>query len=113
MDNPDLIVYFDRDSNDFSDKEIEKLNRVAEIILQNPKTEVTIHGYSDSTSNSDYNLLVAESRGNAVKVYLIGKGIPPKRLTVVNHGSENFKSIHPETENNLLNSRVEIEIHAF
>jgi outer membrane protein OmpA-like peptidoglycan-associated protein len=113
MESPDLIICFDQDSNDLSDKEIEKLNRVAEIILQNPQAEVIIHGYSDATSNPDYNILVAESRGNAVRVYLIGKGIPPKSLTVVNHGSDHFKANHPKAQSTLLSSRVEIEINAF
>lgn len=113
LESPDLIIYFDQDSNDLSDNEIEKLNRVADIILQNPQAAVTIHGYSDATSNPDYNILVAESRGNTVRVYLIGKGIPPKSLTVVNHGFDHFEANHPSAQSNLLSSRVEIGINAF
>jgi outer membrane protein OmpA-like peptidoglycan-associated protein len=111
--SPDRIIFFDQDSNEFAELELEKLSRVAEIILQNPQAEVTIHGYSDATNNPDYNALVAESRGNAVKVYLIGKGVPSKSLTVVNHGSDSSKANHPGVKSNPLRSRVEIEINAF
>jgi outer membrane protein OmpA-like peptidoglycan-associated protein len=110
---PDFVIYFDPDSNDISDREIEKLNRIAEIVLLNPKTSATIHGYCDLSADPDYNVLVAESRGHAVKAYLIGKGIPSKNLSVVNHGSDHVQVKPPQAQSDLRNSRVEIEIKTF
>ena len=36
-----MIIYFEQDSNELSEKAIEKLDRIFEITLDNPNSELT------------------------------------------------------------------------
>ena len=54
--------------------------------------------------------MISEIRANAVKSYLIGKGIPPSRMTAVGHGSKKFIASNESAAGRQLNRRVEIEL---
>ena len=108
----DLIftIFFKQNSNDLSEKAVEKLDQVFEILIKNPNTEIKLNGYSDSIGASSYNEMISEIRANAVKSYLIGKGIAPSRVTTFGHGSKKFIASNKSAEGRQLNRRVEIEI---
>jgi len=108
----DLIftIFFKQNSNDLSEKAVEKLDQVFEILIKNPNTEIKLNGYSDSIGASSYNEMISEIRANAVKSYLIGKGIAPFRVTTFGHGSKKFIASNKSAEGRQLNRRVEIEI---
>jgi outer membrane protein OmpA-like peptidoglycan-associated protein len=108
----DHIIYFDHETNELSQKAMEKLDRVAEIILNNPEIEITLNGYSDSTGSPSYNKMISESRANVVKVYLIGKGLKPSKITIRARGAENFVGSNETEEGRRLNRRVEIEFNS-
>lgn len=105
-----FIIYFSQNSNNLSQKAMEKLDRVADIILKNPNAEITLNGYSDSTGASSYNEMISEIRANAVKLYLVGKGASPHKITVLGHGSQKFLATNKTKEGRQLNRRVEIEL---
>jgi len=104
-----LIIYFSSNSNDLSEEAIEKLDRVAEILLKNPNTEITINGYPDSTGTASFNKMVSEGRANSVKTYLIGKGANPSKMKIVGHATQKFLSNNKTEEGRRLNRRVEID----
>ncbi len=105
-----FIIFFKQNSNDLSEDAIKKLEQVFEILIMNPNTEITLNGYSDSIGAASYNEMISEIRANAVKSYLIGKGIAPFRMTAVGHGSQKFIASNKSAEGRQLNRRVEIEI---
>jgi outer membrane protein OmpA-like peptidoglycan-associated protein len=105
-----FMIFFQQNSNDLSEKAVEKLDQVFEILVKNPNTEILLNGYSDSIGVASYNEMISEIRANAVKSYLIGKGIAPFRMTTVGHGSKKFLASNKSTEGRQLNRRVEIEI---
>jgi outer membrane protein OmpA-like peptidoglycan-associated protein len=105
-----FIIFFKQNSNDLSEDAIKKLDQVFEILLKNPNTEITLNGYSDSIGAASYNEMISEIRANAVKSYLIGKGITPLRMTAVGHGSQKFLASNKSAEGRQLNRRVEIEL---
>jgi peptidoglycan-associated lipoprotein len=47
-----------------------------------------IEGYADSKGTSEYNLSLAERRGEAVRDFLSNRGIDPKRMNVISYGRE-------------------------
>ena len=106
--NENLTIYFNSNSNELSEKAIGKLDRVAEIFIKNPKAEITLNGYSDSTGTASFNKMVSESRANSVKTYLIGKGVNPSKMKIVSHGAQKFLSNNKTEEGRRLNRRVEI-----
>ena len=105
-----FIIFFEQNSNDLSEKALEKLNRIFEILVKNPSTEIILNGFSDSIGAASYNEMISEIRANAVKSYLIGKGIAPGRMTAFGHGSQKFISSNRSPEGRQLNRRVEIEL---
>ena len=105
-----FIIFFNHDSNEISEKAMEKLNRVAQIIFKNPKAEVMLKGYTDSFGEPYYNKIVSENRANAVKVYLIGNGVEPSKIKAIGYGAQNFLASNKTKEGRLFNRRVEIEL---
>lgn len=105
------LIFFNHNSNELSEKAMKKLDRVAEIILKNPKAEVILKGYTDSIGEPSYNKIVSESRTNVVKVYLIGDGVEPSKIIAIGYGAQNFLASNKTKEGRLFNRRVEIELN--
>jgi outer membrane protein OmpA-like peptidoglycan-associated protein len=55
-----LIIYFGPNSKQLSDKAKEKLNRVVEVIRNNPSVDIILNGYNDSYGDKHYNEMIAE-----------------------------------------------------
>jgi peptidoglycan-associated lipoprotein len=47
-----------------------------------------IEGHADEQGTREYNVALGERRANAVRDYLVGKGVPMSRLRVVSYGKE-------------------------
>ncbi len=105
-----FMIFFEQNSNNLSEKAIEKLDRVFEILIKNPNTEITLNGYSDSTGSASYNEMISEIRANAVKSYLVGKGVEPSRILAFGHGSQKTIASNRTADGRRLNRRVEIEL---
>jgi outer membrane protein OmpA-like peptidoglycan-associated protein len=106
-----FVIFFEQNSNELSQKAMEKLDRVFEILKQNSEAAITINGYSDSLGSIAYNNMISEIRANAVKSYLIAKGVAPARMTAFGHGSQKFIGSNQTEQGRRLNRRVEIELN--
>ncbi|MFA6179668.1 MAG: OmpA family protein [Candidatus Methylopumilus sp.] len=63
------------------------LDGVAEKINANPEIEVVmVTGHTDMLGSDKYNQKLSERRANAVKDYLVSKGVDPKRLNAIGKG---------------------------
>jgi len=63
------------------------LDGVAEKINANPEIEVVmVTGHTDKLGSDKYNQKLSERRANAVKDYLVSKGVDPKRLSAIGKG---------------------------
>jgi outer membrane protein OmpA-like peptidoglycan-associated protein len=105
-----FMIFFEQNSNDLSEKAIEKLDRIFEILIKDPNAEITLNGYSDSTGSASYNEMISEIRANAVKSYLVGKGVESSRILAFGHGSQKTIASNRTADGRRLNRRVEIEL---
>ncbi len=67
-------------------------------------------GHADSTGNSDYNQKLSVKRAEAVKAYLISKGIEKNRVYTEGKGSTQPVADNKTKENRAKNRRVVVEV---
>ena len=67
-----------------------KLDDIVSFLNNNPTVErITITGYTDRIGSATYNQKLSQRRANAVKDYLVGKGVVASRLEAVGKGKDN------------------------
>lgn len=75
----------------------------------NPKIEVEISGHTDSRGSNSSNQVLSENRANAVKEWLVTKGIESSRITTVGYGEDKPMVPNDSPENMLKNRRIEFK----
>jgi outer membrane protein OmpA-like peptidoglycan-associated protein len=86
------------------------LNQIADVMVKYPETLMIVNGHTDSQGSEQSNLTLSERRANAVKNYLIGRGIEPARITAIGHGESVPVADNATAEGRAQNRRVEIEV---
>ena len=93
------------------DKSFPLLNEIADVLKQHPEVRlIAIEGYSDSQGAADYNLKLSETRAQAVRTYLVGRGIEGERLNAKGYGKENPIAPNDTEDGREKNRRVEFNI---
>ncbi len=65
-----------------------ELSRIVETLKEFPEVKVDIRGYTDHTGTDRINLPLSLKRAEALKTYLIGKGIPANRMNTFGEGKD-------------------------
>ena len=82
------VVYFDFDQYTLSNKSIQTLRSIAQVMEDNKDLEITVSGHADERGTREYNLALGQRRGEAVRDYLLLNGISKNRITVKSYGEE-------------------------
>jgi outer membrane protein OmpA-like peptidoglycan-associated protein len=86
------------------------LNEIAEVVQQNQVKKLLIAGHTDSTHGEEYNLKLSLARANAVKTYLVSKGISEDVLTTQGFGKRKPMASNATEAGRRENRRVEFFI---
>lgn len=87
------------------------LNEVAGILVDTDGIgTVRIEGYTDSRGSASYNQKLSQKRADAVREYLISKGVPAKMLTSKGFGEESPIADNGTEEGRARNRRVEFSL---
>ncbi|MFZ4057941.1 MAG: OmpA family protein [Ferruginibacter sp.] len=89
------------------------LNSIVTILNENPSYLADIDGYTDNTGSDERNIALSEARANAVKAYLVSKGIEERKLVSTGHGSENPIADNATKAGRSKNRRVEIKMRNY
>jgi OOP family OmpA-OmpF porin len=103
-------VKFEFDSDRLTEPAKLILNEVAETLQGYPNINVDLEGHTDNIGTDAYNLGLSERRANSVKVYLIGKGIPTRRMSPVGYGEARPIDTNENDEGRENNRRVELKV---
>jgi outer membrane protein OmpA-like peptidoglycan-associated protein len=104
------IVEFDLDKAFIRPQYIEMLNRVANIMLQNPSYNILLVGHTDAAGSAAYNYQLGQRRSMAIQDYLIRQGVSPNRFQIMSYGETTPKDSNVDDNGRQRNRRTEIII---
>lgn len=84
------------------------LDTVATSLINNPEVTVEIGGHTDNTGSRATNLRLSQARADAVKAYLVSKGINATRMTTKGYGPDSPTADNATVEGRAANRRVEL-----
>jgi len=74
-----------------------------------PEISVEISGHTDDVGSNSSNQKLSQRRADAVKGWLVAKGISGDRITAVGYGEEKPRVANDTPENKRLNRRIEFK----
>lgn len=103
-------VLFRTGSDKLTNDSYSVLDELVDVMKKNPELRLTIDGYTDNTGTPQINLALSQKRADAVKKYLVQKGVDTARIKAVGHGQENPVADNSTEEGRSKNRRVEMKV---
>ncbi len=86
------------------------INKVYDVLNEHKEVKVEIGGHTDSDGTKQDNKTLSQKRADAIRKYLIAKGIKGYRLIAVGYGESQPLVKNSSLENKQINRRVEFKI---
>ncbi len=103
-------VTFDTDSTVVRPGLYGEINRIAQVMVQYPETQIIIQGHTDSTGSAEYNQRLSERRAEAVQNLIIQQGVSAYRISSIGYGERQPVASNATAAGRQMNRRVEIRI---
>ena len=101
-------VLFDFDKTEIKSAAYPLLDDVVAILKKNPDMKILLSGHCDNVGTPEYNLDLSQRRANAVRDYIVRKGILWKRLDTQGFGFTQPVALNGTDLGRAMNRRVEI-----
>ncbi len=98
-------VYFATNKWDLTGVSTTELDNLSEVLKENSNLKIEVAGHADERGSESYNIWLSNKRSNAVRDYLIRKGVSPTQLEVKGYGEGDPSSTRLDE-----NRRVEFKI---
>ena len=102
-------VNFESSSAKLTRGSTEILDKVAASLIEVPSVRVEVQGHTDSQASDAYNEELSQKRAEAVRDYLIKKGVDGSRLTAKGYGESQPIADNEAAEGRAKNRRVELK----
>jgi outer membrane protein OmpA-like peptidoglycan-associated protein len=86
------------------------LDILVEMLTLYKEAFVDIEGHTDNVGKSEANKKLSQGRADAVKAYLVSKGIDESRLTAIGYGDEKPVADNKTAAGKAKNRRVDFNI---
>lgn len=90
-----------------------ELDKLVDLLKQNPAVKVEIGGHTDNVGNPAENLKLSQSRAKAVVDYLVSKGIEAARMMAKGYGSTRPVADNGTENGRARNRRTELKVTGF
>ena len=100
-------ILFDFDSAIIKPEYYPVLADITFVLNSNPDLKIEIQGNTDNFGPESYNKMLSEKRAQAVKEYMVGKGIKSERLKAVGFGATRNVASNETESGRALNRRID------
>ncbi len=106
-------IFFDFDKAILRPESFPELEKVLKLLNSYPKMIIELNGHTDSYGDDDYNINLSQNRADAVKNYLVSKGISLERIKTIGFGESKPIATNETEEGRQLNRRIEFVIISY
>jgi outer membrane protein OmpA-like peptidoglycan-associated protein len=103
-------VHFDFDRFTLRTEATRLLDDAVKAMQEDTTLRLTLEGHTCNIGTAEYNLALGERRANAVREYLVSRGIGGDRLQTVSYGEERPKHDNAREETRRLNRRTALTV---
>lgn len=103
-------IFFDVNKYELKPESLAELDKVIQLLNDNPGVSILISGHTDNTGKAGDNLKLSDNRAKSVTAYLISKGIDAKRLQAKGLGATKPIADNNTEEGRTQNRRTELTI---
>ena len=100
-------ITFDVGKSTIKPESVGEINRIVQLMTENPDLKFSVEGHTDSTGNPASNQTLSEQRSQAIVAKLVELGIAQDRLTAVGKGQNSPIADNNTDEGRAKNRRVE------
>jgi OOP family OmpA-OmpF porin len=103
-------IFFDLDKATIKEASNKQLDKAVEVLSEYPDLKIEISGHTDNTGTVEHNKTLSMARADAVKAYLVGKGVAEDRIATRGAGSDEPIDDNAKAEGRAKNRRIEFAI---
>ncbi|MEQ8808885.1 MAG: OmpA family protein, partial [Imperialibacter sp.] len=104
-------IYYDLDKDDIRADAAVELDKLAQLMRDNPEIEIELASHTDDRAPDDYNLDLSDRRARSAVRYLVTQGINASRMVARGYGETQLIIKDAQTEEeHQVNRRTEFEV---
>lgn len=108
-------IYFDLNKSDIRKDASIELDKIVEVLKNNPEIKIELGSHTDSRGSDTYNLKLSDRRAKSSAKYITSKGIAKDRITGIGYGETKLRNqcsngVKCSKEEHAQNRRTEFKI---
>jgi len=87
-----------------------KMSLLASLLIEHPELMIRLDGYADPRGDANYNHTLSENRVQAVRTFLVAKGVDSERLSAYSHGASRSSATKGDYDSYALERVVKLQL---